>query len=586
MARKTPTLELNPETRQVVAQDLNLFYRPEVAPQSQGVEEFTRSLDSWVNNAGTKLALAGEVKEKKVNEAQAIKEYNENRGQFNELVRNGSLPKEANPYFIDKYKGLELNDKANLFKSHVYSEYGKKQVATDTSPDGFQKFYADTLKNFVKDNQLGLYEVQMLNKEFFTKTDGIRGGLEAQHVQSQLQKVGAEYKKKAINNIQGFFEDDGSADFYINAGAEISAYIKDMTLNGLGNETSQEYLLEALSSYVKNTDDIEGARKILSELPKHIQLGTGKFSDIKGLKDEFNILEDALLDREVANEDRIIKQKGVQESKDKRYIREQVDSSTFDIIEFKKTEEYNNLSNTNKKLVEDYYATGQGAFAVKDNQEVQNKIISYLKEGNYDEAEKYLLEVGKTQLREATFNTMRNNISYYEATGTNGELDNYSFKFYIKDIKTRVKAQNTGGIIIPPDIPDKFESFARRWLLENKDTYIGSNLEVAFEDVMRKKYNDTLLLLAGEKVAEIADLTKIGKKTETSTATTSNSKKTETYTPINIKDYAIMPTGLSRGQRVKFVRENDNAISQANFDALVKENKKQLQPKGKKKGTR
>jgi hypothetical protein len=583
MARKTPELNLNPETREVVAQDLNLFYRPEAEPLPSGVEEFTRALDSFVNNAGTKLALAGEIKEKKVNEAQAIKEYNENRGKFNDLVKSGKLPKEANPYFIDKFKGLELNDQARLFKSHLYSQYAKKRVELDTSEDGFQNFYAKTIQNYVKDNQLGHYEVSMLNKEFFTKTDGIRNELNSRHVNTQLAKVGAEYKKKAINGIQGFFEDDGDPDFFINSGANITAYIKDMTKNGLSNQTAQEYLLEAIEGYVKNTDDIDGASKLIAELPKHIKLGTDSFANVKGLKDEFNALEDALLDREVEIEDRILKQNNVQESKDKRFIRETVDSSDFDFIEFKKTDEYKDLSQDNKALVETYYSKGQTAFAIKDNIEVKNKIIGFLKDGNYDDAEQYLLDVGSTQLREVTFNEMRNNITYYEATGTNGELDNYAYKYFIKDVADRVTLINKGGNIIPPDISQKFESSARRWLEENKDKYIGSNLEEAFEDWARNKYKNTLLVLAGEKPKEVADMSLV--KTDTNSTETTTTKKTEVFQPIDIKDYAIIPKGLSRGQLQKFKRDNENAITQENFDKLVKAQEAKNNPT-KRKGTR
>ena len=577
MARKTPTLNLNPETRQVVAQDLNLFYRPEAEPLPSGVEEFTRALDSFVNNAGTKLALAGEIKEKKVNEAEAVKEYNLNRGKFNDLVKSGALPKEANPYFVDKFKGLELNDQARLFKKHLYNQYAKKQVELDTSEDGFQNFYANTIKNYVKDNQLGHYEVSMLNKEFFTKTDGIRNELNSRHINTQLAKVGAEYKKKAINGIQGFFEDDGDPDFFLNAGQDISAYIKDMTANGLSNETAQEYLLEALQGYVQNTDDIDGASKLIAQLPKHIKLGTDSFANVKGLKDEFNALEDALLDREVEIEDRIIKQNGVKESKDKRFIRETVDSSSFDFIEFKKTDKYKDLSQDNKALVEIYYSKGQTAFATKDNIEVKNKIIGFLKDGNYDEAEEYLLEVGSTQLREVTFNTMRNNITYYEATGTNGELDNYKYKYYVKDVADRVALINKGGNILPPDISQKFEAGARKWLVLNKDKYVGSNLEEAFEDWARNEYNNTLLILAGEKPKEVADMSLV--TTGTNSTETTTAKKTEVFQPIDIKDYAIIPKGLSRGQLAKFKRDNENAISQENFDKLVKAQEDANKPK-------
>ena len=45
-------------------------------------------------------------------------------------------------------------------------------------------------------------------------------------------------------------EDDGSEDFYIKSGKKLSDYIKDMTANGLSNETAQGYLFEALEEYI------------------------------------------------------------------------------------------------------------------------------------------------------------------------------------------------------------------------------------------------------------------------------------------------------------------------------------------------
>jgi len=83
MARKTPTLDLQPETRQVVAQDLNLFYRPEAEPEIAGMKEFTASLDNFVNGAGTAMVINAEKKEKELSEAEALEAFNKNRLGFN-----------------------------------------------------------------------------------------------------------------------------------------------------------------------------------------------------------------------------------------------------------------------------------------------------------------------------------------------------------------------------------------------------------------------------------------------------------------------------------------------------------------------
>ena len=73
--------------------------------------------------------------------------------------------------------------------------------------------------------------------------------------------------------------------------------------------------------------------------------------------------------------------------------------------------------------------------------------------------------------------------------------------------------------------------------------------------------------------------------TGTNSTETTTSKKTEVFQPIDIKDYAIIPKGLSRGQLAKFKRDNENAISQENFDKLVKAQEIKNNPT-KRKGTR
>ena len=86
MAKRRTTPELNlKELPQVLSTDFNLFYKPEARPVDPSVELFTKSLDRFVSGAGTDLVIAGEIKEKKVNEAQAIKDYNENKEKFSKL---------------------------------------------------------------------------------------------------------------------------------------------------------------------------------------------------------------------------------------------------------------------------------------------------------------------------------------------------------------------------------------------------------------------------------------------------------------------------------------------------------------------
>ena len=143
--RTTPELNLQKELPKVLSTDFNLFYKPDVAPVDKSVDIFTKSLDAFVSGAGTDLVIAGEIKEKKTNEAQAIKDYNENKAKFSKQVENGSIPKEANPYYIQKLQELDLNSKAQKFAGIVSQKYVEMNVLENPDPNAFDKFYNDEL---------------------------------------------------------------------------------------------------------------------------------------------------------------------------------------------------------------------------------------------------------------------------------------------------------------------------------------------------------------------------------------------------------------------------------------------------------
>ena len=163
------------------------------------------------------------------------------------------------------------------------------KVSENPDPEAFQKFYETEIKKYVAENNLGSYKPTDLENGFFQKTSGFKAQLFQTHVSSQMANISEQYKINFQNNIQGFFDDSKS---FEEIGAEISAFIIDKTANGLSNGSAQDY--------ADKTGDFEYAEKLLEELPKHIQLGTGKLGDIKGLKDDLFQIKDKLQDRTTA----------------------------------------------------------------------------------------------------------------------------------------------------------------------------------------------------------------------------------------------------------------------------------------------
>ena len=108
MVRKTPELKLNEEEPLVLSRDFNLFYQPEPEPLAQGTETFLKSLDAFVSGAGSKMVIASEVKQSKEESAKAVKDYAKLKTKFRTAIKDGTIKKEANPYYLKKYQLLIL----------------------------------------------------------------------------------------------------------------------------------------------------------------------------------------------------------------------------------------------------------------------------------------------------------------------------------------------------------------------------------------------------------------------------------------------------------------------------------------------
>ena len=77
MARKSPELNLKPELIEPNSEDFNLIYKPQEEPLPAGLEVFAKSLDRFVNEGAVDAYVVGQLKQKKVGEAEATKLFNE-----------------------------------------------------------------------------------------------------------------------------------------------------------------------------------------------------------------------------------------------------------------------------------------------------------------------------------------------------------------------------------------------------------------------------------------------------------------------------------------------------------------------------
>jgi len=466
MARKTPQLNLAPEKRQVLSSDFNLFYKPQAKPEIAGAKELYSSLNNFVNDAGKKMVIASEVREKKVSEAQAIKDYNKNRKDFNTRVNEGTLPKEANPYFIDKYKELELNTKAQVFSNMLGTRYAEMKVSENPDPNAFQKFYESEIKKFVADNNLGAYKPTDLEKGFFQKTSGFKNQLFQTHVSSQMSNISEQYKINFQNSIQGMFDESKS---FAEIGETVSAFILDKTANGLSNGSAQKYLLETLTDYAEKTGDFEYAEKLLEELPKYIQLGTGKLGDIKGLKDDLFQIKDKLQDRATGEIEDANKRQTVLRQKEFGEALTVADKYTTFNEAKENDPKWDTYSNYKKDKLRKIYKERKVGFGSQTEIGVEDDINELITTGKYDEAREFLVE-NQSRMQQKTYNKYKDVIRNYEISGEDPLLNTETYRFaeekldeIIEDI-LETSRSSLIKINVKPSRKIEFKQDAIEWL--------------------------------------------------------------------------------------------------------------------------
>ncbi len=616
MARKTPKLDLTPEKRQVLSSDFNLFYKPQAKPEIAGLKQLTASLNNFVNDAGRKMVIASEVKEKKINEAEAIKEYNKNRTAFNTRVNNGTLPKEANPYFIDKYKELELNTKAQIFSNMLGTKYAEMKVSEDPNPNAFQKFYESELKNFVAENNLGAYKPTDLEKGFFQKTSGFKNQLFQTHVSSQMANISEQYKTNFQNNIQGMFDESKS---FEEIGAEVSAFIIDKTANGLSRSSAQKYLLDTLTDYAENTGDFEYAEKLLEELPKHIQLGTGKLGDIKGLKDDLFQIKDKLQERTTEQIKDNNERQSALRSKEFNESLDVADSYTTFNQAKEEDPNWNTYSNYKKDKIKKIFKDRQTGFASQTEIGIEEELNELITTGKFEEAKEFLVE-NQNKMQQKFYNQYKDVIKNFEIFGEDPLLNSDTYKAVenkldkiINDIRETARTSLI-KFEVDPARKIKFKQDALEWLADHPTglspaegvSMTKSEKREKFKAWLKNRFEEEKEDLRnamntnqpefGESSDNTNDAIKVnpedlsGFEDDTSSNSTNVENKPEVKKPtktnrgganpenraedpelsIDLAKVNIIPNGLSRGERAKFLRDNENTISQSDYERIFK----------------
>lgn len=482
MAKKqfnTPELNLKAELPQVVSRDFNLFYKPEAEPEIAGLKNFTQSLDNFINGALTTGNILGETKLKEQSEAEATQFFNmevENKKAFNSAVNKNEIPREANPYFVDKLKELELGAKVQEFKTKFAERYAKENLSENTDPNAFSLIYEEELKKFIKENNIGLYEPDELEKNFFSKTSTFRDAQENMHVNNQLQKVREQFDKNYKINIQDFFDPDADME---SIGKSISDFIKSATESGMSKNRARELFMESLKEYVEATGDLEFASKLVNELPDYVQLGTDVLGNVNSLKDDFSALEDAIEDRFTQDELDKIEKNDIQIKKENQVVIDLTNKyDTF--TDFKNGEEYFGLNNRQKQEAKTIYENRRIGFGTFNEPTVTNELQTFLDKGEYDEALDYL-NANRTNLTQNTWFDFELKIQTGQAVESDPFVGNRQYESVTNKLQNLIDDINNqyagvGSEILGDQAVAEFKEDMNLWLASNPLTKFEGNL--------------------------------------------------------------------------------------------------------------
>lgn len=349
--RNTPNLDLTPELTEVRSRDFNMFYRPQQEPEVAGLKEFTASLDNFVNGAGSSMVIVSEMREKKENVAKAVQDYAENKKKFKEAVKSGQIDKTANPYYLEKYKELSLNEYASEFNDVLIKAYGDLDVKNNIQEGGFDNFYQNQLKKFIKDKGLGTFQALELENGFFKETSNYRASLEAQHKQTQLELFKKKFDEKVTNRVVGIvlkykdYEADPTTDdgepstnkFQLIANEinkEIGALI-DVT--GDGRSTIDQAFL-GLENYINTTDDFDFAKQLIQQVPKYLVGGTDSVAKIGRIKVKQQELYAKLVKVQLEKDDNKNKLMVAQNTKERltsyKFLSEKSKDPNFNVVQW------------------------------------------------------------------------------------------------------------------------------------------------------------------------------------------------------------------------------------------------------------
>ena len=196
---KLPTLQPREEAA-VTSSVVDVFYVPKKQPVSSVVGDIARSLGTLVPSLRQYQDVKDE-REKQDQIEEADKDFLlNNKKEFKELVKEGTIKEGANPYYVKRYVKNSLRETARTFEKELYEAYRKNNLDSNANPSAFTDFYKKFASDFRDKNNLGAYDAGSLAEGFIPYAEATRSNLTNRHVEERIAFI----EKEQVKTLKGF----------------------------------------------------------------------------------------------------------------------------------------------------------------------------------------------------------------------------------------------------------------------------------------------------------------------------------------------------------------------------------------------
>ena len=196
---KLPTLQPREEAA-VTSSVVDVFYVPKKQPVSSVVGDIARSLGTLVPSLRQYQDVKDE-REKQDQIEEADKDFlMNNKKEFKELVKDGTIKEGANPYYVKRYVKNSLRETARTFETELFEAYRKNNLDSNANPSAFTEFYKKFASDFRDKNNLGAYDAGSLAEGFIPYAEATRSNLSNRHVQERIAFI----EKEQVNTLKSF----------------------------------------------------------------------------------------------------------------------------------------------------------------------------------------------------------------------------------------------------------------------------------------------------------------------------------------------------------------------------------------------